>query len=176
MPTPLGHALGGLIAARLAEPARPASSSPRRPSWLALAALAVSPDLDLLFGTHSTYTHSVGAVALVFVAAAFWARRRATGALPALAVLAVAVVAAAAYGSHLLLDWLGTDSTPPYGIMLWWPFSSAFSKGPVSWFPSVARDVFSRQFWIGNTLAVAFEVAVFGPLLWLTCFIRPARR
>ncbi len=176
MPTPLGHALGGLIAARWVEPVAPASSVPRRPSWLALAALAVSPDLDLVFGTHSTYTHSVGAVALVFVAAGLCARGRGTGALPARAVLGVALIAAAAYGSHLLLDWLGTDSTPPYGIMLWWPFSRAFSKGPVSWFPSVARDVFSRRFWIGNTLAVAFELAVFGPLLWLTCVIRPARR
>jgi len=81
--------------------------------------------------------------------------------------------AAATYGSRLLLDWLGTDTSPPYGIMLWWPFSSDFSKAPVSWFPSVSREVLSREFWVGNTIAVTFELLTLGPLLWLAARLAP---
>ena len=35
----------------------------------------------------------------------------------------IACAIALAYASHTLLDWLGTDSSPPIGIMALWPFS-----------------------------------------------------
>ena len=64
MPTPVGHALGGLTAAFLI------NAFARRPALTvgllaASAAVAVSPDLDILVGSHRTYTHSVGAVVVV---------------------------------------------------------------------------------------------------------------
>ena len=67
------------------------------------------------------YTHSIGAVRLVAV----WRRRsgRRRRVCDAGSRAALVVAAALAYGSHLLLDWLGDDTTPPIGIMALWPFS-----------------------------------------------------
>src|SRR5215218_9167106 len=79
MPTPIGHVLGGVAAGWLV--AGRSTAAPRevraRTSWWAHArephaalfgATGAAPDIDLLFGTHSTYTHSVGAVAGTAVA------------------------------------------------------------------------------------------------------------
>ena len=59
MPSPVGHALGGLTAAFLI------NAFARRPALTVgllatSAAVAVAPDLDILVGSHRTYTHSVG--------------------------------------------------------------------------------------------------------------------
>ena len=87
MPSPIGHVLGGLAAGWLvagrstAAPgvARARSSGGRTRSIgraVLFGVLGAAPDLDLLFGTHSTYTHSVGAVALTAGAALLWTRGR----------------------------------------------------------------------------------------------------
>jgi len=60
-------------------------------------AVAVAPDLDLLIGLHRMYAHSIGATLVVLLVA-----RLTLG--PGQWRLALAV--AAAWGSHLLLDWL----------------------------------------------------------------------
>ena len=111
MPSPIGHVLGGLAAGWLV--AGRSTAAPRevraRTSWWAHArephaalfgAIGAAPDIDLLFGTHSTYTHSVGAVAGTAVAVLLWTRGR----QPRLAAACAAAVA-----SHVLLDWLGSD-------------------------------------------------------------------
>ena len=73
MPSPVGHALAGLAVGVLAAGPRnlvrsldpPAARRPIDTALLAMlpmAALGVLPDFDLLFGMHSMYTHSLGAV------------------------------------------------------------------------------------------------------------------
>ena len=78
---------------------------------------------------HRTVTHSVGAVALTMIIAAAvtgWVTRRVKVKVGTrLKYLGVAVICAAAYGSHLLLDWLGADRKAAYGIQALWPFSHA---------------------------------------------------
>ena len=91
----------------------PSARRPRLTTPIAAAAsagAAVAPDLDLLVGSHRTYTHSIGAVALVGVARRGWscARRHAERD-------AVAGMLTAAYGSHLVLDWLSKDTATPSG-------------------------------------------------------------
>ncbi len=76
MPSPVGHALGGLAAAFVVD------SLARRPTLTlpllaASAVMAVAPDLDILAGSHRTYSHSVGAVAIVGVVS--WLALRARG-------------------------------------------------------------------------------------------------
>src|SRR5687767_425847 len=87
MPSPVGHALGGLIVGCLSGslPAGPGKSS-RGPSvgalttryaadnlrvalsWPAIGAvLACLPDIDFLWGRHAMETHSLGAAAAVGV-------------------------------------------------------------------------------------------------------------
>jgi len=147
---------GGPVSAR----DRP-SVHPRVP-WrnaLIFAGLGVAPDLDLLAGYHSMYTHSVGAV--IAVAAVSWwlsGRRR------------VAAATAAAYGSHVLLDWLGTDYGAPFGIMALWPWSSAFYLSGLEWFMAIRREYWLPDFVPHNLTAVARELVFLGPpalLAWL---------
>src|SRR5688500_13237771 len=123
MPSPLGHAIGGLVAGWIAD-GRPAAGS-RLARAAAIAAVAMAPDLDLLIGRHRAEMHSVGATAIVASLAAVMRWPLAT------TRVRIWLVVAAAWGSHVLLDALGADSSPPVGLMAFWPFSSQFVKFPV---------------------------------------------
>ena len=159
MPTPLGHAIGGVAAAFFA------SASSRRPSLspavvLIAGAAAMSPDLDILVGSHRTFTHSMGAVFLVGLVAWLVARGRITA--PTTAACAVA----AAYASHLLLDWLGKDTSRPPGLKVLWPFSNEFHMSGLNLFGEVSRRYWlPGEFILGNLKAVAWEMMVLLPVL-----------
>ncbi len=161
MPTPVGHAIGGLAAAFLTNAA---ARRPRLtvPVLIAAAAVAVAPDFDILAGSHRTYTHSLGAVAIVGLAAWLILRRHHTDAT------ALAAAIAAAYGSHLVFDLMGKDTRSPAGLTVLWPFSSSYYM--TGW--DVFKEV-SRRYWLpgefifGNLSAVAWEIAVLVPLLVL---------
>lgn len=160
MPSPIGHALGGIAAAWAIDP------KADRELTMTCAALAMAPDLDLLlpYG-HRTITHSVGAVGFVALFAAAMAVK--TGR----PVVRLTVMCAAAYGSHLLLDWLGEDPYFPYGIRAFWPFTNRFVIAPVTIFRQTARRFLTQEnAWRMNTLAVLQEIAILGPIvigLWL---------
>src|SRR5947207_9945889 len=127
MPSPVGHTLAGVAvawAADLVPGDRSWRAAPPTDSWyrragngvtLACALIAALPDLDLLFATHRAFTHSVGAVMFVAVGAAIVARRIRRP------VARVALMCAAAYASHLVLDWLAVDLYPPPGLRALWP-------------------------------------------------------
>jgi len=177
MPSPVGHMLGGLAVAwtvDLVPGNRRWRTAPGSASWyeragggltLACASLGVAPDLDLLFHSHRTVTHSAGAVlfAGLFAAAMAVNARR--------PVARVALMCAAAYGSHLLLDWLGVDNFPPRGIQAWWPISDRWviSGWDVFW-QTARQDVFERESIRANLLAIARELEILLPIvvaLWL---------
>lgn len=155
MPSPLGHALGGLAVGFLLT---------SRAHWRLLAACVVAaalPDVDFLLPLrHRGPSHSVGAVALAGLAMYAWVKfvrpRGDTG--------RAAVAVALAYGTHVLFDWLGTDSSAPRGLMALWPFSSAFYISGLDVFDSVDRRYWLDGFWRRNTIAVAREVALLAPL------------
>ena len=157
MPTPVGHALAGLATAWF---------SRRRPSRLLLAACvgaAVAPDLDILIHHHRTYTHSVGAVIVVGVVAWGIARKKSPQAAAALAV-----TVAAAYGTHILLDWLGKDTAPPFGLEALWPFSSRYYVSGADLFMEISRRYWKPgEFIVGNLRAVGWEILVLGPIVAL---------
>jgi hypothetical protein len=176
MPSPLGHALGGIAAGWLVSAAPRVTATGRgetgrgfrarvrelvaRDPWrwrvtAVWAALGLAPDLDLLFGTHNTYSHSVGAVAIVFALAWLLTRGR-TG---------LALAAAAAYGSHLPLDWLGHDASAPYGIMALWPVSREFFYADAQVFMAISRRYWQDGFWTHNLLAVLRELALLLPVV-----------
>jgi len=182
MPTPIGHALAGVAAAWAADLVpgdRAWRTAPRFASWyaragngltLACACLAVAPDIDLVFlpfnaQGHRTVTHSVGAVmfaGLLAAAMAMHARRP---------VARVALMCAAAYATHLLLDWLGTDRFPPPGLQMLWPFSHAWYISDWDVFRQTARrQIISAPIIRLNLLAIAQEMAILLPIvvaLWL---------
>lgn len=134
----------------------PAARRPVDTALLAIlpfAVLGVIPDADLLFGTHSTHSHSIGAAALILAVA-----RIVTGRWR------WAMGAAVAYGSHILLDWLGNDTTPPIGIMALWPFTSEFYESTFHLFMPISRRYWLSGFLTHNLTAVMRELIVIGPL------------
>ena len=161
MPTPLGHAVGGLAAAFLT------NAAARRPGLsggvaLACVAAAVAPDLDILAGSHRTYTHSVGGVVATGLVAWLVLRSRVRAPLSAAAAIA------AAHASHLSLDWLGKDTSRPPGLMILWPFSDRFYMSGVDLFGEVSRRYWLLdEFILGNLKAVAWEMVVLVPVLFV---------
>ena len=110
-------------------------------------------------------THSIGAVLFVgLFAAALAANARRP-------IARVALMCAAAYGSHLLLDWLGTDFYPPRGIQLLWPINSDWYISGTDVFRQTARlHLFTRPVIMTNLRAIVQEIAILGPTvvaLWL---------
>ena len=84
MPSPVGHALAGIAAAwaadllpgrrlwRMAVPPAPVFAAfvgAGGALTLCAAALGTAPDLDLFLAQHRAITHSLGAVAVVFIVA-----------------------------------------------------------------------------------------------------------
>jgi hypothetical protein len=166
MPTPVGHAIGGLATAWFAE------SISRKSSWniplaVACAAIAMTPDLDIPFGVHRIYTHSVAAVAVVGLVSWLVLRRRTPLATR------FALIIAAAYSSHLLLDWLGKDTSTPPGLMALWPFSSRFYISGFDVFGQVSRRYWKPdEFIVGNMKTLARELAILVPVVTLAWFLR----
>lgn len=181
MPTPIGHALGGVAAGCLVVAASVLAPGPRR--WrheferflarigprrglAAIACLAMVPDIDLLLGIHhSGATHSVGATLIAAAVAGAWTRT---------AGPYVAAAAAAVYGSHVLLDWLGGDPGAPRGVMALWPLSREFHLSDAYLFLRVCREYWLADCWWNNLRAVAREIAVLGPIA--ACAVLAARR
>lgn len=180
MPSPLGHALGGVIAgglvawaSRLRPDAERLAADQRATTarwWDVIATwkridpqvrlfawLGMAADLDFLIGRHSHESHSIGATLLVALAVLAWHRR------PALSL-----AAAAAYASHILLDWLGSDTVPPIGIMAMWPLTSDFYQSPYFVFDAISRRFQSPASWWHNLRAVVREILILGPLVALT--------
>ena len=177
MPSPIGHALAGIAAAWTADliPGdRAWRTAPVAASWyqragdgltLLCAGLGAAPDLDLAFVAHRTVTHSIGAV---FFVALFAAALAANARRP---VARVALMCAAAYGSHLFLDWLGTDYYPPRGIQLMWPINREWYISGIDVFRQTARlRIFTRGPMMTNLRAILQEIAILGPTvvaIWL---------
>ena len=177
MPSPIGHALAGVAVAwavDLIPGDRAWRTAPDTAPWpqragngltLLCAGLGAAPDLDLAFAAHRTMTHSLSAVFLVGVAAAVVA---ASMGRP---VARIALMCAAAYGSHVLMDWLGVDNYPPRGIQLMWPFNHEWYISDADIFRQTARlRIFTRGPMMTNARAILQEIAMLGPTLvalWL---------
>ncbi len=168
MPSPVGHALGGLIVSLAG--ARRDGSSPKpgaRGAGLRLVDLtlpivaAVAPDLDFFWGRHNAETHSLGAALLAAVVVWLWRRDARLSALVGLA-----------WATHPLFDWLGSDDTPPLGVMALWPLSSEYYFAHAYVFEAISRRTHLPNFWPHNLWAVAWEVMLLTPLAALAAWWR----
>jgi membrane-bound metal-dependent hydrolase YbcI (DUF457 family) len=144
------------------------------------AALGALPDIDLLFHAHSTYTHSLGAALLAALVAWAIAASRPASTPDASTVRPVrpvppavmALACGAAWASHVLLDWLGTDRSPPSGITALWPFSSAYYYSALDIFPAVDRRYWLPGFWQRALNSVSWELIVLLPVTALVFWLR----
>ena len=171
MPSPVGHALAGLATGWLIRGNRLDQANGRREAVL-FAGLGALADVDLLFGMHSGPTHGVGAAVL---AGAFawvpWIQ------VTGRARMTLALACMLAYGSHALLDWLGSDTSPPIGIMALWPFSREYYESSVHMFMAVSRRIWQPEtFWMQNLFALARELLILVPPLLLVGWSRRVRR
>jgi membrane-bound metal-dependent hydrolase YbcI (DUF457 family) len=150
MPSPIGHALGGIAIAWVAAPRR---------NWKAaavLASVALAPDLDLIVGDHRGITHSLGAACVAGAVA--WATTRSPR---------WALAAGLAWASHVGLDWLSNDTRPPIGVMALWPLGRDYYKAAIEIFPPVSRRFGDARFWTHNLTAAIVELAILGPVTLL---------
>lgn len=168
MPSPIGHALGGLIVGLLT-PTTAEGKRHKVETSVALSAIvlaAVAPDLDFLWGRHNAETHSLGAAILAGLAVLIWQRGRQP-------MLALAVTLA--WSSHVLFDWLGSDDTPPLGVMALWPVSKEYFFANAYFFEAISRRYWLSNFVSHNAYAVAKEIVILGPIAFLAWKFRTAK-
>lgn len=165
MPSPLGHAMAGVIVAwsseHLPSPFRPAVRL-SAPLVMACVLVALAPDLDLLSQPlHRTGSHSLVAVALMTIVAAA-VTRWVTGRVD----WRIAALCGAAYGSHVLLDWMGEDFYAPRGVQLLWPFSDTWFISEWDLFRRTQRsNPLSLLTMTHNLWTAAQEIVILGPIL-----------
>ena len=165
MPSPLAHTIAGLTVHVATARDEEELFDLRRAFVFVFAANA--PDLDFLLNLfdgrnhHQQETHSVGFAALCALAGALlfrlwrWPRPFALG-----------LSAGAAWLTHVVLDFLNSDTNPPIGLMALWPFSHEYYKFAWPLFLDIGRT-FSWRTVRNNLLAAAWESVVLLPVLWL---------
>lgn len=131
----------------------------------------MSPDLDFLIGMHRMYTHSLGAAVIVMLATVVLVRSSASSTRTT-AVLTCGV----AYASHILLDWLGSDASPPIGLMALWPITSDYYESSLHIFMSTTRRYSLPGFWRQNFMAVTYEVGILLPIAAAVYGLRRRKR
>jgi membrane-bound metal-dependent hydrolase YbcI (DUF457 family) len=145
MPLPIGHALAGITL----QQARPGYyfDKPWHDAvfFMLLANLADADFLPgLLVGRPNLYHHgifhSLGAALLVAALGAvlFFHKKRSFW-VPALGIFLV-------FSSHLLLDFFTRDLVPPYGLPMFWPFSSRYFIAAKPIFINITRSAQSHDF------------------------------
>lgn len=149
MPSPVAHSVLGL-AVGVAASGGTLDGLRRLGWWRLLGGAALfgflgnAPDIDFVPGLllagdlnayHHVYTHSVGWC--VLLATGVWCVARA---FDRRAGWRLFLVFLAAPLLHLLADWVTVDRTPPRGILIAWPFSSAYSHGPIDLFSPMEKD------------------------------------
>jgi membrane-bound metal-dependent hydrolase YbcI (DUF457 family) len=160
VPSPLGHALAAVAAGWVVDP--PVECDVRGAARRAclFAAAGMAPDLDLLVGAHSGPTHGLGSALIVGLIA--WLGLRGIGWRGA---GRTASAIGLAYASHTLLDWLGTDSSTPIGIMALWPIDRGYYEADLHLFMAISRRYWLPEFWTYNLRALGRELLVLVPVV-----------
>jgi len=119
-------------------------------------------------------THSVGFAVLValgvyVLAKLVLAKLSATreGAAPhrmSLAPSQLALACGLAVVSHVVFDWLGSDDTPPLGVMALWPLTHEYYFANAYVFEAISRRYWLPNSFTHNLLAIAREVAILFPI------------
>jgi membrane-bound metal-dependent hydrolase YbcI (DUF457 family) len=165
MPSPVGHALAAVAAGwAIARPATPRRALIVQSSILAVVGAA--PDLDLLINRHSAETHSLGAAVIVATLAAWMAWPVAD------TRWRIWLAVALAWATHPLLDALADDSSPPIGIMAFWPVTRVYVHAAWTVFDSIYRHWWETGFLSHNLLAIAKEIALLAPITGAVGWIR----
>jgi len=140
--------------------------------------LANAPDLDYFFGVfrgnvnyyHQTVTHTL--VWIVVTALAIWAYNRLRAQRTACWPLGLMLVL---LGSHLLVDWLVVDHSPPIGFMLAWPFSDHLFHASWAFLPPPAKQTWAAVWSLQNLRLVIVEAAWTLPMVIIVLWFKHGR-
>lgn len=175
MATPIGHSLAGYAVYVFAKGAK--SRGDRELMLLCIFA-AMAPDLDflpgLLVGTPALYhqgiSHSLGFTLPLSLGLAGIGHLRGRSFSVVFGSCFIASL------SHLVLDFLGPDTRPPYGIPLLWPISGEYFISPVPVLLGVrhattagttTQDWMLRLLHWHNLAAITWEVVLMVPFIFL---------
>ena len=156
--------------------------------WQALLLYIVAagaPDLDLLPGAligdpnryHHGISHSVGlaAVFAIVAAASVAIARRGN-------VRRAFVIAGGLYLSHLGLDLINADTTPPFGEPLFWPITDRYFIAPFAILPDITRtsssvvSFFTSLVSLHNLWTLTAEALLLTPVALLAALWRRRRK
>lgn len=122
------------------------------------AAIGIAPDLDLLIDRHSLETHSLGA-AVIAASVAAWQRWPVASSR-----VTIWCAVLVAWLSHPLCDAISVDTSPPLGVMAFWPFTADDVYTGLNVFGPISRRYWSDDFWWINLTSLAREVAILLPV------------
>lgn len=192
MPLPVAHTLAGaaIYGALDAD-----GTIGRRRRLLVAVVLANAPDLDLVPGIlagdpnrfHHGLSHTLLAAVLAGGVAAWLARRRGVGwpvhGWRRSAMAATFMMVASLWASHVVLDVLTNDPSPPFGVPALWPLVSApIALGPLFLrADKVVGPASGGQFVLSllsahNLTAILRETLLLGPFVALARLWRRRRR
>jgi len=168
----VGHVLGGVVAAKAA--AGEILPEQRRRFYALAALTSLLPDLDVIVfmlfrplemtphrgASHSLLFAAISALLLTFLCARFFSFAR--GRLFACIF--------AAYGSHLVLDYL-MGCGPE--VLFFWPFSAQGYLAPIQLVPTAYYGLSANAFLAvilssATYVGIALELLIFVPLLYLS--------
>lgn len=175
MPSSIAHSLAGYVIYRAT------SEDTSRIEWRRLFFYCICsnlPDLDFIPGFllgapnkfHHGVSHSLGfALGFGFCMSLILLFVKNQG------VLRNFIIFFGLYFSHVLLDLLSYDSSPPYGVPALWPITDNYYISPLLIFLDIQRGQVSETFIrslfnFHNFLAILIEVVVFLPLVVIVSF------
>jgi hypothetical protein len=76
----------------------------------------------------------------------------------------------------VLFDWLGSDDTPPLGVMALWPLTSTFYFADAFVFEAISRRYWLPGFIGHNLWAITREILMLGPMVAILSFRKVRKR
>ncbi len=80
------------------------------------------------------------------------------------------------YFGHVLIDFLAADTSPAFGVMLFWPFTKRYFISSYSIFLDIHKATLSSLFDVHNLMAIVREMIIFSPIIILLIIIRKIKR
>jgi len=189
MPLPIAHSMMGYAIAEVAEATNVRLTNKKWLNVSIFVALASLPDSDFLSGFllgepnryHQWFTHSLGFAFLAGLGGGLFYWRQKQWAENSERFGLYGIFIGLAVLSHLVLDLLTWDSSPPKGMMLFWPFDKNHHDLRWDFFLACKRDnnsatFFSSLFSAYNLKVVLREFLIMAPIVGLAKIFERLRK
>ena len=168
MPTSVGHSLLGYILYLIFK--RNYRLIENWKTVLFYIFIANAPDLDFIPGIcighanrfHHGITHTLGFF-VFFATILYW--------VPKLRKKKNFIIFFLLYFTHVIVDFLGADTSYPFGVMLFWPFTKKYFISSYSIFLDIHKTTLYSLFDLHNFEAMALEALIFLPVIIVLRFI-----